>query len=114
MAFTTPPPGDTFIRKNFHLENLRVTAQDSPNLTVQISAGSFWNDDVTYIEFAGESSLALTKPLQTNRTRLVVVGLDLFGNISLVNGSTVLSSPDLPTVPADFIPLAAVLLQGNS
>ncbi len=114
MAFTIPPPGDTFTREDAPLANLKVTAQDTPDFTVQISAGVFWASGITYIEFAGENSMALTKPLQTNRVRLVVVGLNLFGNVTLVNGTDVLSNPDLPTIPADFLPLAAVLLQGNS
>ena len=107
MPFTTPPPGDSFANEGLHHANLKVTPDVPAGLTVQVSSGFFWNDNQTLVEFTGTSSATLNLPL-TN-TNLTVIALDLLGNIVRIEGSEA-AAPDLPAIPADRIPLAAVLL----
>ena len=113
MPFTIPPPGDALTSQGPHLSNLKVTAQDSPNLTVKISAGTFWNDDSTYIEYAGGNSPAVTTPLMASKVKMVIVAINLNSNIVLIDGVEVLSNPVLPSVPSDNLPLAALLVNGG-
>jgi hypothetical protein len=107
VPFTTPPPGDSFAKEGLHHANLKVTPQVPAGLTVQVSSGFFWNDNQTLVEFSAGSSAALNLPSTNNN--LTVIALDLLGNIVRIEGSEA-ATPDLPAIPADRIPLAAVLL----
>jgi len=113
MPFSIPPPGDALTSQGPHLSNLKVTAQDSPNLTVKISAGTFWNDDSTYIEYAGGNSPTVTRPIMASKVKMVIVAIDLNSNIVLIDGIEILSNPVLPSVPSDNLPLAALLVNGG-
>jgi len=109
-ALNVPPKGDTFRRENAHFANLKVTAQYTPAMTVKVSAGGFWNDDTTYVEVNGGTSPTLTAPGAA--AKLTVVALNLSGAIVLIDGAQA-SSPSLPAIPADRIPLAVVLLNST-
>ena len=73
MAINVPPQGDEQRRTLTHWANLLVKAQDLPVLTVQVDAGAYWLNDVTYIEFAGGSSPELTAPGTSARWTLIVL-----------------------------------------
>ena len=120
---STPPPGESFRKENGDSANLKVIPQDDPNLTVQITDGSYWDLNGQYIEFTSGSSISIMRPNGVNETRFVLVGLDPFGNSQAVLGSAVVVTtssynvppqPSLPDVPSGgFLPLAAVRVKGS-
>jgi len=120
---TTPPPGDSFRREGGDHANLKVTPQDDPNLSVKLSAGNYWNLSGQYLEFAGASSISISRPTGANQTRFVMIGLDDVGNAQAVVGAAVVVTtssydlppqPELPDTPSGgFLPLGAVRVKGT-
>lgn len=103
-----PPYGDTFKRALLQLGTLKVKAQDTPNLTVKISAGGFWyytNTGATFIEYAGGNSSAITAP-GTN-SKFVIISINSSGSIVNIDGTSGVS-PVLPAIVKGRFPLAAV------
>lgn len=120
-TITTPPAGESFRKENGDFQNLRVIPQDNPNLTVKVTAGSYWNLSGQYIEYAGASSISISRPNGGNQSRFVLVGLDPFGNTQAVVGAAVATTgytvppqPELPDSPSGgFLPLGAVRVRGT-
>lgn len=86
---------------------LSVSAQDTPNLTVKIRAGSFWNADGTVVEFPGGNSPMIPAPGSLNRWSLV--SLSSTGSVTITHG-TASAAPSIPAPPAGSLPLAAVYM----
>lgn len=100
-----PPKGEADKKIGAFSAPLSVTPQDTPNMTVKIRAGSFFNAANAFVEYAGGNSPAATVPVGNPKWVLVAI-LDA-GSVVLVDG-TPAPIPDLPTPPAGSMPLAAL------
>jgi len=107
MPTSVPPKGDEFRRENAQFANLKVRAQDTPDMSVEISEGGFWVNEQEYVEYSGGNSLPLTPP--PGSAKWVVVALSNLGAIELINGS-VAASPEIPDIPPNRMPLAGVFI----
>lgn len=90
---------------------LAVSAQDAPNMTVKIRAGSFFNSANVLTEFAGGNSPQITPP--ASAAKWVVVGLTDAGSVTLVHGVNQ-AAPSLPAIPAGTLALAAVYVTSTT
>ena len=109
-----PPYGDELNRKMLHFGNLKVTAQNTPNMTVKVSAGGFWyytSTGSSYIEFSGGNSESFTPPPENYKW--VIVTLTSAGFIELINGPDS-ASPVIPSITRGRIPLAGVYLADDT
>lgn len=107
MPTSVPPKGDDFRRSNAHFANLKVYAQDAPDLTVKVSSGGYWIDEKIYVEFSAGSTEALIPP--PGSAQWVVIALNEIGGLELIYGD-VAPSPTVPELPANRLPLAGVFL----
>ncbi len=107
MAVSIPPKGDAAIRVGAHFTPLEVSAQTVPDMTVRIEPGSFWTADRLFKEYGGGNSTTLTAA--TSSPKLVVIGVDENASINVIDGVES-SSPCLPVIPANVIPLAFVFV----
>lgn len=105
---TVPLQGDTFRRENAHFANLKVRAQYTPGLTVRVAAGGYWLNDITYVEYTGGNSPALTAAATNAKWSMIL--LNSTGAIEVLDG-TEAASPVFPSITAGRIPLAAVYMQ---
>jgi hypothetical protein len=103
MAISIPPKGDADKKIGAYLAPLSVQAQDVPNMTVKIRAGTFYNTSGVAVEYAGGNSPAISAP--ASNAKWVIVGINDNASISLVHG-TASASPVLPTMPNGTMPLA--------
>ncbi len=104
-----PPYGDTFKRALMNLANLKVSAQNTPNMTVKISAGGFWyytSSGASYVEYAGGDSATITAPGSPNN-KWVLITINSSGNLVNIEGSAA-ATPVLPGLPRGRFPLAAI------
>ena len=115
MPITIPPPGDDLRRENLLLSNLKVSANNPPDMKVQISAGGFWLNDSKYLEYNGGQSRAIDVPSGSGINRLTVVLINKSGNIKFVHGSasTSVSNLELPTMEGSALPLAAIQITAS-
>ena len=107
-----PPYGDTFKRALLQFANLKVKAQNTPNMTVYVSSGGFWyytSTGSSYIEFIGGSSGTISAPAAPNN-KWVLVTLNTSGNIVTIDGTAAVS-PDIPVIPRGRICLAAIYVR---
>jgi len=111
MPPSVPLQGDTFRRESAHFANLKVLAQDTPGLTVKISAGGFWVDNSTYVEFTGGNSPALTAASSNAKWSMIL--LNSSGQVEVLDGSEA-ASPDFPAITAGRITLGAVFMQSTT
>lgn len=100
-----PPVGDELRRVGAYFAPLRVSAQPAPQMTVRIEPGSLYTSTGEYIEYQGGNSPTITAPSADAKWVVVVVNEN--GQIEVHNGTSS-SSPVLPTLPVDVLPLAAV------
>jgi hypothetical protein len=109
MSISLPPKGDSAKKLGSYFAPLKVEAQASPNMTVQVAAGGFWTADTVYKEFGGGSSATITAP--TADAKWVLITLTASGALSVING-TASASPDLPdsSLYSDKLPLAAIFV----
>lgn len=110
-SISVPPIGDAAKRIGAHFTPLRVDAQDSPNLTVKIEKGSFYTALGEFKEYFGGNSPTLSAP--TADAKWVVIALNENALIEVFNGTSS-TSPQLPTIPEDVLPLAAVFLSDTT
>lgn len=104
-----PPYGDTLKKLNAHMNTLKVSAQVQPNMTVRISAGSYWFNNKTFVDFYGGNSKAIVSSSQAG-TKFVIVGLSKQGSIRLIDGVPN-TNPVLPELEPGIMPLAAVVVR---
>ena len=105
LPLNVPPLGDDFRRNNAHWANLKVEAQNTPNLSIKVSEGGFWLNEECYVEVAGGNSASIIPP--ASLARITLVSATKTGSIALQNGVSA-SSPTVPNNPADRYPLAAI------
>jgi hypothetical protein len=100
-----PPKGEADKKIGAFTAPLSVSAQDTPNMTVKIRAGSFFNAANAFVEYGGGNSPVITAPV--GNPKWVLVALLDSGSVVNVDG-TPASIPNLPAPPAGSMPLAAV------
>lgn len=86
---------------------LSVVSQDTPNMTVKIIAGSYFNNNNQLVEYPGGNSPMIVKP--TNNNHWVIVGLNQYGSISITY-SAAEPNPSIPTLEDGILPLAAIFV----
>jgi len=111
MAITIPPKGDASKKIGAFFTPLSVVAQEIPNMTVKVIEGGFWNADKVYTEFVGGSTPTIVAP--SSNAKLVVVALNGNGLLQLFDGAAA-ANPQLPTIPTDVLPLAAIFVASTS
>jgi len=116
MTISLPPKGNDAKVLDAYFSALKAEAQATPNMTVQVSAGSFWLADNTHQEYIGGTTPAIAAPSLASTAAWVIVTVTTDGILNIVEGLPS-TSPVLPD-PADYadeLPLAAIyLLQGKT
>lgn len=111
MSTTFPIKGDADKKIGAFFAPLSVSAQDAPNLTVKIRAGSFINSQNIFVEYAGGSSASIAAPVSASRWS--VVGLTDSGTVTVIHGTTS-GAPSVPEIPSGILPLAAIFMASTS
>lgn len=86
------------------MQILEVSQQDTPDLTLQVSAGNVWFGS-SLVEYAGGNSPSFTAP--ASNPRIDVLSLNSAGTLVRTAGSES-ASPAMPAVPAGNIPIYSV------
>ncbi|MGI0075954.1 MAG: hypothetical protein ACREAU_00930 [Nitrosopumilaceae archaeon] len=107
MTLSVPPKGDADKRLGAHFSPLAVSAQDAPNMTVKVRAGSFWDNSANHLEFIGGNSPVFSAPGTLAKWVIVVVNSNAL--LQLVDGSPS-ANPIQPLLPINSVPLAAVFV----
>jgi len=107
MSNSVPLPGEADKEIGAGFAPLTVTAQDIPNLTVKIRAGSFWNADDAVVQYPGGNSPSVPPP--SSLFRWTVVSLSSAGSVVFTHG-TASAAPSIPAVAAGLLPLAAIYM----
>lgn len=111
MAISVPPKGDADKKIGAHFAPLSAVAQDTPNLTVKIRAGWFYNTDGDVVEYSGGNSPTITPPASNAKWALIAISDT--GSIAVVHG-VASATPVLPALPAGHMPLAFVYLTSTA
>lgn len=104
-----PPKGDSAKRLGSYFSPLKVEAQATPDMTVKVNEGAFWDADGNYVEYIGGNSPQISAP--TSGAKWVLVTLTPNGMINIVDGVES-AQPDLPS-PSTYkgeLPLAAIFV----
>mgnify|MGYP001458604175 FL=1 len=108
-----PPYGHAFRKALMQQANVRVKAQDVPDMTAYVSPGGFWyytSSGASYIEYAGGSTSTVTAP--GSDFKWVLITINASGNIVVLDG-TPAAVPVLPTLPRGRFPLAAIYVSAG-
>jgi len=95
-----PPYGDAFKRALIPFANLKVRAQNTPDMTIYVSPGGFWHYTSTgssYIEVIGGNSGTISVPAAPNN-RWTLITLNTSGNVIAIYGIAAIN-PDFPEIP---------------
>ena len=111
MGISVPPKGDALKRAGAYFGPLAPSAQDLPDLTIRVEEGSYYTNEGVHMEYAGGNSPAISVPSTAAAWRVVV--LNESGTLQIVNGTSA-SSPTLPSLPDNVLPLAAVFLNAGA
>ena len=106
-----PVSGSNYRKMGAFTEELRVYAQADPNMTVTINEGSFYTEGMKIVEYEGGTSPVIKAPATNNEW--VVICLNKQGTLSVVEGKPD-SKPEVPDVPKDYLPLAAIYLKATT
>lgn len=107
MSNSVPLRGETDKKLGAGFAPLQVQAQDTPNMTVRIRAGSFWTADNVVVEYAGGNSPAIAAP--SLNPRWTLVSLTATGSVAITHG-TESNAPSIPAPPVNNLPLAAIYM----
>ena len=107
-----PVAGSEFRKLGAQIEELRVRAQISPNMTVRVNAGSYYTSRMKLVEFEGGTSPVIQAP--ATGYKWVVVGITNMGTLFVSSGEIKNRAPELPTIEKNMLPLAAIYLGANS
>jgi len=105
MPVIQPPYGEADKKINAYSSPLKVSPQDTPGMTVQVRAGSYFNGLNVFTTFPGGSSPTIQAPV--GGAKWTIVTLSNTGTIHSFDG-VVAANPDFPVVPAGELPLAAI------
>ena len=111
VTINQPPYGEDLRKLGAIASLLKVSAQDSPNMTVRVNQGGFWKNETSWVETPALNTSTLSAPSSNKRYTLVCLREN--GTLALVNGVSA-ASPSLPTVPAGYCPLGAVLITAGA
>lgn len=111
MSNSVPLRGDNDKKIGAYFAPLSVHAQNTPNMTVQIRAGSFWTEDGTLVEFTGGNSPPIPVPASLNSW--VLVSLSAAGGVVLTVGTSA-AGPTIPVPPVGNLPLAAIYMTATT
>jgi len=103
-----PPSGNNYRVMGLYSKMLEVYPQSIPNKTVRVSAGSYWRNGTTFVEFSESNTPEISFP--TAGARWVVVTLS-GSSISLVYGDQSTTQPSFPVINNTLLPLAAIYLK---
>jgi hypothetical protein len=106
-----PPKGNDAKVLGSYFSPLKAEAQAVPNMTVQVSAGSFWLVDKTHQEYIGGTSPTIFAPSLPSTAWWVIITITPDGTLNVVEGLPA-AAPVLPD-PADYageLPVAAIYL----
>lgn len=92
-------------------QELKVSAQKDPNMTVDVNAGIFYTEGMKLVEYEGGVSPVIKKPSQYNEW--VVVCLNKQGTLYVLEGAPA-QKPELPVLEKNYLPLAAIYLTANT
>ena len=111
MTISLPPKGNSAKVLDSYFSPLRVQAQAAPDMTVQVAEGSFWLADNTHQEYIGGTTPTITKTLNPNTSKWVIVTVTKNGVLTIENGDAS-ASPVLPLPEKyrDELPLAAIFV----
>jgi len=110
-----PPRGEELKRLNAHLNLLKVSAQDIPNMTVKVGPGNFWANGNSFIEFAGGNSPIITKPV--TGSKYVCIVITKLRQLAIIDGptsATLAVEPTLPQLNKDVLPLAIIYIKATT
>lgn len=111
MSISYPPKGDSDKKIGAYFAPLSVQPQDTPNMTVKIRAGSYFNSANQYVEFAGGSSPAVVAP--ASGASWTLISLSDSGSVVVTPGTAAIA-PSFPVIPVGNLPLAAVYLTATT
>lgn len=111
MSPQLPPRGEADKRIGAYNAPLSVAAQDIPNMSVRIRAGSYFNTQSQFIEYSGGNSPLIVAPV--SNAKWVIVALTDAGSVVILDG-VASTSPTFPQVPAGHLPLAAVFIASTT
>ncbi len=104
-----PPKGSTAKKLGANFTPLRVEAQSTPNMTVQVTEGAFWTAANEYMEYFGGTSPTITAP--ASDAKWVLLTVTATGLLNVIDGVPA-GVPTLP-LPATYnneLPLAAIFV----
>lgn len=107
MAISVPPKGDADKKIGAYFAPLSVMAQSTPNFTVQIRAGWFYNSSGVATQYVGGNSPVLVPP--GSYPVWAVVAISDAGSIVIVYG-VASATPVLPELADGQMPLAFAYL----
>ena len=107
-----PVSGSTYRKFGIPIEELRVRAQNNPNMTVRVNEGSYYTARMKLVEFEGGTSPVIQAP--ATGYKWVVVGITSQGTIFVSSGEIKNRLPELPNIEKNMLPLAAIYLGANS
>lgn len=110
MPTSYPLPDNSSKQAGNYFAPLQVLAQPTPDMTVSVAAGAYFNSDGNLVSFLGQPVQPLVPP--STDTQWNVVCLDNTGNVVVLQGIPD-TAPSLPIIPVGYLPLAAIpLTQG--
>lgn len=112
-SLNQPPSGSTFRNANAPYQMLRVSANGIPDMSVRVEEGGFWANNENYVEFIGGPSPVVVAPSVVDSAYWVAVVLNMYGQLELLYGEAVLNNPQLPVIPYNALPLAAILVNSS-
>lgn len=112
MAFNLPVAGDSLRRVGAYMEELKVTAQLDPNMTVVVNPGIGYSMGMNVIEYEGGTSPIIQAP--STGVKLTMISLNKNGTLVVSSGAEVTRNPELPEIPLGNIPLAAIYLKDTT
>ena len=95
------------------LQPFRVTAQDTPDMTVAVAG----DNDRGYIigniplDYAGGNSAALSMPGGASEKQIALISIDSAGSITITYGTATTGSPSPPTYPSEEMVVAEIYLR---
>lgn len=94
-------------------EPLRVTAQDTPDMTVQVEGDNdrAYVSGNTALDYAGGNSGTFSNPPTTGYKKIDILTLDSSGTLGITAGTEHATTPVPPTYPSDKIVLAEIYLR---
>lgn len=112
-TLNVPTYGNQYRKANNHFEELKAIAQEIPNRTLKVNPGLYWRGKYL-IEFKGSNTPGFENPPSPNHAKFDIVAIDEYNKVVILEGDQSDIQAELPDVPEDYLPLAAVYLKNNT